>query len=115
MGYSFGAGAEPAAVGCVSRQLVNLRLPPELVARVDERAGELGQTRTMFVERALESALGCSDAIAETGSVERASGPGRAAPSRAPVPGVRPARELLREGVDMDRQARVNALRAKKK
>lgn len=35
-------------------------------------------------------------------------------PSPKPVPSVRPARELLREGVDMDRQARVNALRDRK-
>lgn len=39
------------------RQRVDFRLDQGLVARVDARAGELGQTRTRFVERALERAL----------------------------------------------------------
>jgi predicted transcriptional regulator len=41
-----------------TRRRLDLRLPPELVERVDARAAELGQTRTKFVERALEAALG---------------------------------------------------------
>lgn len=40
------------------RRLVNMRLPVGLLAEVDERASGLGQTRTMFVERALKQALG---------------------------------------------------------
>jgi predicted transcriptional regulator len=39
------------------RRRMDLRLPEELWERVAERAEELGQTRTRFVERALEAAL----------------------------------------------------------
>ena len=52
-----------------------MRLPEELLARVDERAGVLGQTRTMFVERALETALGAD-----------AHGAPRAAPAQSRAP-----------------------------
>jgi Arc/MetJ family transcription regulator len=95
----------------MARRRVDLRLDEELLARVDARAEELGQTRTKFVERALEKALG------ETGSAGSAAAAGTSAPSRAPVdvPGVKPARELLRDGAAMERQARLNAARAKKK
>lgn len=37
-----------------------LRIDEDLLRRVDERRRVLGQTRTLFVERALESALGVS-------------------------------------------------------
>lgn len=46
------------------RRLINMRLPAELLARADAEAERLGQTRTKFVERALEKALG-----SPTGSV----------------------------------------------
>ena len=39
------------------RKLVNLRLPEELLTRVDAAAQKAGQTRTKFVERALAEAL----------------------------------------------------------
>jgi hypothetical protein len=55
-----------------------MRLPDALLARVNARARELGQTRTTFTERALEAALS---------EAKGAFGP-------APVPssdGVRPA------------------------
>lgn len=64
----------------MSRRLVNMRLPVDLLERVDSRAKELGQTRTMFVERALEAALG-------VGPVGRRPQP---ASSSAAKSGVRP-------------------------
>jgi predicted DNA-binding protein len=39
------------------RTAINLRLPADLLTRVDAEAERLGQTRTKFVERALEAAL----------------------------------------------------------
>jgi hypothetical protein len=41
----------------MSRTRVDLRLDEGLLSRLDVRAGELGQTRTKFIERAVESAL----------------------------------------------------------
>ena len=41
----------------MARRLVNMRLPEALLEATDARAKSLGQTRTMFVRRALEQAL----------------------------------------------------------
>jgi hypothetical protein len=49
----------------MARRLINMRLPPELVGRADAEAKRLGQTRTKFVERALERALGLGDVNAQ--------------------------------------------------
>jgi hypothetical protein len=44
--------------GCgMRRTAINLRLPADLLARVDAEAERLGQTRTKFIERALEAGL----------------------------------------------------------
>jgi predicted transcriptional regulator len=69
----------------VSRKLISFRLPVGLVDRVDVRAAELGQTRTMFLIRALEQALG-STSVAEAPAVvreEAGSIPPDPAPARA--------------------------------
>lgn len=59
------------------------RLTQELIARVDAEADRLGQTRTKYVERALESALSSgSGARAEVSSVS-APPPSGSASSRA--------------------------------
>lgn len=43
----------------MSRRLKNLgQFEPDLIARVDAKAWELGQSRVMFVTRTLEAALG---------------------------------------------------------
>jgi predicted transcriptional regulator len=57
---------------------VNLRVSPELLGRVDAEADRLGQTRTKFVERALESALSGVD------SSTKSSAGKPSAPTRAP-------------------------------
>jgi hypothetical protein len=41
----------------MTRTRIDVRLPPDLLARVDAEAKKKGQTRTMFIERALESKL----------------------------------------------------------
>lgn len=75
----------------VSRKRVDVRLPPELIARVHGARGTL--TFTAFVERALESAL----SEAKVPAVPMRSGPGAVvsaetvrpvAPFRAPVSSV---------------------------
>ena len=68
----------------MAKKPLALRVDAELLARVDAARGDVPRTR--WVVRALESALGYSDVIAEAGSVESSSGPGRSAPSRASVP-----------------------------
>jgi hypothetical protein len=76
---------------------INLRVSLELLGRVDVEADRLGQTRTKFVERALESALngqGSGDTSSvsnprRSGSAKETAPTEPSAPSRAPVvPGV---------------------------
>jgi hypothetical protein len=64
------------------RRRLDLRLPAELVERVDARAEELGQTRTKFVERALEAALATDGGGGSPG----VSKPVVPTPPRAPEP-----------------------------
>lgn len=42
------------------RRAVQVKLPPALIARMEERCGRSGMSKTEFVERALEAALGSS-------------------------------------------------------
>lgn len=71
----------------MSKRLVNMRVDTGLLGRVDAEAERLGQTRTLFVVRALESALGGSSVGQSGGDDPRVVGstPARPAPSRAPV------------------------------
>lgn len=71
----------------MARRRVDLRLDEGLMARVDARAEELGQTRTKFIERALEKALGTEDgaAMAPAPPVRDSVQFEPAAPSRASV------------------------------
>lgn len=75
------------------RRPVQVKLPPALIARCEERAKLLGITKTEFHERALEAALGASAAAG-----------GARAPDRVSASPVRPAAPLV--GVD-----RTNAFR----
>jgi hypothetical protein len=81
------------------RQLVNMRLPTELLARVDSVCGPRG--RTEFVMRALEKALSAGER-SEPDRMPVVARPG-SAPPRAPQP------DLLSQ-----RQARLNAAREKR-
>jgi predicted transcriptional regulator len=65
----------------VKTSRIDIRVSEDLLRRVDERREELGQTRTKFIERALESALG-------NPSVGRAVEP-RASAATAPDPGLK--------------------------
>jgi hypothetical protein len=101
------------------RQLVNMRLPTELLARVDSVCGPRG--RTEFVVRALEAALGGQG----SGDTPRCGNPGVAGESakesgsvKETAPTEDPASP---QGFDLDyaaaaleRQARLNAAREKK-
>jgi hypothetical protein len=83
----------------MARRRVDFRLDEELLARLDAEAERLGQTRTKYVERALESALG--DVVGQSTNPPGGASP---APTRAPLPpGVRSARELA-----MERQRKMN-------
>lgn len=62
---------------------VNLRLPDDLWGGVCTAADGVGQTRTMFVRRALEAALGESTPEARRVGVSVDTSP---APPRAPKP-----------------------------
>jgi hypothetical protein len=102
---------------------LELRVEPELKARVVAAAGERGQKVATFVERALESALRAADGMKAPESVLPHGGQSSSAPSRAPVsnfdrlqgaqpvPTVKPARALVRDTTAMERQARLNKAR----
>jgi predicted transcriptional regulator len=72
------------------KRAVSFRLDAELLDRMAARAGELGQTQTLFVERALEQALdGHAVARREApGDATREVGPEKAprSPERVPAP-----------------------------
>lgn len=53
------------------RRRVDFRLPVGLLARLDAEADRLGQTRTRFVERALERALGPVEVASELPVADR--------------------------------------------
>src|SRR3954466_8458604 len=55
-----------------TRKRVDLLLPPDLIDRIATQAATLGQTRTKFIERAVEAAL--SDDTQAASSAERPSG-----------------------------------------
>lgn len=105
----------------MARRRIDLRLDEDLLARLDAEAERLGQTRTKFIERALESALGPESQDAPGAGVVRPAASSRASAKKvevaleardavrarsaaAPVPGVRPAREFVLD----PRQARLN-------
>ena len=48
----------------VPRKQTAIRFDEDLLAEVDREAARLGQTRTMFIHRALEAALGQADSDA---------------------------------------------------
>lgn len=84
----------------MARRRVDLRLPDELLDRLDAEAERLGQTRTKFVERALERVLGTTgpnsarltgeeDARSESSSSRSASA---RAPAEVPLPKIAPRR-----------------------
>jgi hypothetical protein len=53
---------------------IDIRVTEDLLARVDARCEELGQSRTKFIERALELALGPRESVivrAQAGEFER--------------------------------------------
>lgn len=125
-------GRRPAHWGCGVTRRLEITVSEETWAALDAARGH--EPRASFVKRALDSALrsrpsvhieGFGSVPADAGqTISAAREAGRALtpdPDRSrplapkPVPGVRPAREVLREGVNMDRQARVNALRSKRK
>lgn len=60
-----------------------LRIDPDLKARVEALAAERGQTLTVFVERALEVALGAADGMKAPESVLPHGGQSSPAPPRA--------------------------------
>jgi hypothetical protein len=68
----------------MARRRVDLRLDEELLARLDARCEELGQTRTKFIERALEKALSAGER-SESDRMPVVARPGSASP-RAPHP-----------------------------
>jgi hypothetical protein len=72
----------PYCGGMAKSGRLELRITSELLARVDAEAERLGQTRTKFVERAVERALG--PVVGGVSAGERLAGGGSAA-SRAPV------------------------------
>lgn len=78
------------------RRPVQVKLPPALIARCEERAKLLGITKTEFHERALEAALGAPAAAGGVRAADRVSA--------GAAPPVRPAAPLV--GVD-----RTNAFR----
>jgi hypothetical protein len=69
----------------MSKKALPLRIDAGLLARVDERRAVLGQTRTLFVERALEAALGDSSSVERPAVVREVAGsiPAAPAPSHA--------------------------------
>lgn len=67
----------------LTRRAISLRLPAEMWAAVEARAEELGQTRTKFVERALEKALGAGTKAPESGEPTEAKS--SSASPRAPT------------------------------
>jgi hypothetical protein len=89
-------GMTYAAVQMKTARL-ELRITEELLAQIDVARGDVSRTR--WVERALEKALGAEDRVPERAVP---------APSRAPVPGVKRASSVLSE-----RQAKLNASRKK--
>lgn len=71
----------------MAKKPLPLRIDADLLGRVDVRRKELGQTRTMFVERALEAALGDQPGSGRAGRlpevpVARAAAPPQELPSR---------------------------------
>jgi hypothetical protein len=77
----------------LARRRIDIRLPEDLLARVDAEAERLGQTRTKFLERALESALGASSPAGSSPVPAMGSQPDPA-PSRAPGPRYAPKRAV---------------------
>lgn len=78
----------PYIAGMAKTARLDLRLDPDLKARVDAEADRLGQKVTTFVERALESALGGLKP-GDTHSVSSPRGSGileETAPTEHPVP-----------------------------
>lgn len=62
---------------------MQIKVDPDLLARIDGEAGRLGQTRTTFILRCVEGAL----PVANGGS-DRVAGPART-PATAPRPAAR--------------------------
>jgi len=90
---------------------VELRWTPELLARVDEARGDA--SRNVFVERALEAALGGLDDARTASALGRSQfESAEAAPSSAPprpsaqIPGVRSAREFVKPFVDLQKKGK---------
>lgn len=81
------------------------KIDETLLNRVDQAAGELGQTRRVFVERAVEAAL--SD------TQERVPPSRLARPSIPPTGGVRPAVPAPAHETALEHQQRLNDQRDK--
>lgn len=86
------------------------RFDEELVARVAAYAGARGSTATDVFAAGAELLLG----LAEGGVPELPAPEARVERARRAAP-VMSARELLRDGVAMERQARLNAAKAAKR
>lgn len=69
-----------------ARKARTYKLPPALIARMEERCRKLGMERTAFVERAIEAALGGSTSAASA-RLEAGHRAPASPPAPAPDPG----------------------------
>lgn len=91
------------------RKAVSHRLDPDLLERTRVRAAELGQTQTVFIERALEAAL--SDSTVENPKTAKALAPETMRQLGRPAP----PRSRHQNPAMLARQARLEADRARKR